>query len=300
MIRHAMASHIFHEPRPGYVEHTAASRAFVTEGTKEVIGFITEDAFPCANAQIAALEKWGHGSPEANESGFSNAFDTKLSVFEFYKQDPVRGARFAKCMHYQTKGDSLSIKNVVRGFDWAALGPVTVVDIAGSLGHCSVAIVEAAPQIKCIVQDLPNVVAVAQDPKTCIVSPQLRDRVSFMAHDFFKPQPIKAECYFLRNTLHIYSDKYVIKILQALAPALQPGTRVLIMDQVMPPMGTVPSPGERKMRVMDLTMMLTNNSKERTLEEWEAIFKTGDARLKTKNVTTPPGSVLSIIELIVQ
>jgi hypothetical protein len=300
MLRYAMASHIFHEPRPGYVEHTAASRRFLAEGTKELIGYMAEDAFPSANAQVAALKKWGHGSPEANESAFSNAFDTKLSTFQFYKQDPVRGARFAKCMHYLTKGDSHSIKNVVRGFDWAALGPVTVVDMAGSLGHCSVAIAEAAPQIKCIVQDLPNVVAVAQDPKTCIVPPQLRDRVSFMAHDFFKPQPIKAECYFLRFTLHVYSDKYAIKILQALAPALQPGTRVLIMDQVMPPMGTVPSSREREMRVLDLQMMMMFNAKERSMEEWEAIFKAGDARLKTKNVATPPGSVLSIMDLIVQ
>jgi 6-hydroxytryprostatin B O-methyltransferase len=300
VLRQAMTSHIFCEPQPGYVAHTSSSRLFLVDGPKNVIGFVTEDMMPIVNGQIGALEQWGHGSPEANESAFSHAFDTNMSLFQFYKQDPVRGPRFAKSMHYLTRGDGHSVKNVVEGFDWLALGTATVVDLAGSMGHCSVAIAEAAPDLKFIVQDLPNVVAIAQSPATTIVPAGLRDRVSFIAHDFFQPQPVKAECYFIRFTLHVYSDKYAIKILQGLGPALEPGTKVIIMDQIMPPMSTVPySVENRAMRTMDLNMMTLFNARERNMDEWEMIVKAADSRLKIKNVVTPPGSVLSVLELVV-
>jgi hypothetical protein len=70
-----------------------------------------------------------------------------------------------------------------------------------------------------------------------------------MAHDFFEEQPVKgADVYYYRWTLHNWSDKYCIKTLKALSPALKKGSRVLIMDVVMPPPGILPNDVDRKLR----------------------------------------------------
>ena len=52
-----------------------------------------------------------------------------------------------------------------------------------------------------------------------------------LAHDFFKPQPVKnASVFLLRKILHDGSDEYAIKILQQLRAAATPETQLLIVD----------------------------------------------------------------------
>ena len=48
--------------------------------------------------------------------------------------------------------------------------------------------------------------------------------------------------------LHDWSDKYAIRILQALRPALKSDARVLIMEQVLPEPGTIPLFTEKGLR----------------------------------------------------
>lgn len=68
-----------------------------------------------------------------------------------------------------------------------------------------------------------------------------------MPHDFFEPEPADLLSsshgklvFFLRMILHDWPDKYCIKILKNLVPALEKnGGTVLINDSVVPPMGTV-------------------------------------------------------------
>lgn len=112
-----------------------------------------------------------------------------------------------------------------------------------SHGQFTVRIVRKFPNVKCIVQDLPDTVATAHK------LPELGDRVTFMVHDFFKEQPVKgAEVYLFRWILHDWSDKYAIKILQALVPALRIGSRVLIMEAILPDPEEVPSLEHREAR----------------------------------------------------
>jgi hypothetical protein len=55
-----------------------------------------------------------------------------------------------------------------------------------------------------------------------------------MAHDFFTPQTVVADVYLLRWILHNWSDKYCMRILRALIPALKPGARVVVNEDVRP------------------------------------------------------------------
>lgn len=87
------------------------------------------------------------------------------------------------------------------------------------------------------------------------------------------------------------------------------------MDQVMPPaVNMLPEPLERIKRSQDLQMMLLCNAKERDEAEWSELFDkagegliesavegTGEKKANRKlgilNVKTPPGSMMSLIEV---
>ncbi len=148
---------------------------------------------------------------------------------------PARAAVFAGAMSYHAQLPGFSTAYLVSAFPWAsfkALEKVTVVDVGGGLGHVSEALLAHGPQVRCIVQDSPGVVAQAQEKK---LSPELQGRISFQGHDMFDPQPVKgADVYLLRLVLHDWSDKYAVMIIRALIPALEPGVRVVVNDRVLP------------------------------------------------------------------
>ena len=134
-------------------------------------------------------------------------------------------------MTYLAAGPGLEHRHILNGHDWASLGEGTVIDVGGSHGSLSIAIAQKFPLLRCIVQDRPEVIQVGQEKLPLDV----RGRVDFMAHDFFKEQPIKnAGLYILRWVLHDWSDKYAARILRRLVPALKTGAKVLILEQVLP------------------------------------------------------------------
>lgn len=134
--------------------------------------------------------------------------------------------------------------HLINSFPWASLGAGTVVDVGGSDGYISIELAHAFPELRFVVQDLPNVVANMAPP------PELAERVVFSGHDFFTEQCIKdADVYLFRWVLHDWPDVYVIKILRQLIPALKPGARIVINDNVGPGQsGLLPLDAERYVR----------------------------------------------------
>jgi hypothetical protein len=144
-------------------------------------------------------------------------------------------------MSFFTTGDGYSLNHLIHGYPWAAIAPGTVVDLGGSHGDAAFALARKYPDLRLIVQELPQVVANSKEEEGL--------NVEFMAHDFFQQQPINAaDVYLFRWVLHNWSDKYCVIALKALIPALKRGARVLVMDFVMPGPGTIPNDLERRLR----------------------------------------------------
>ena len=145
---------------------------------------------------------------------------------------------------YSTR-PGLEAVHLVTEYPWGDIGVGTVVDIGGSHGSISIAIARQFPSITCIVQDRPGVVADARAK----LPQELTNRVIFMEHDFFGEQPVKAaDVYFLRWVLHDWSNKYSIKILRSLIPALKRGAKILVNEQILPEPGEVSLYQERMLR----------------------------------------------------
>ena len=111
------------------------------------------------------------------------------------------------------------------------------------------------------------------------------------------PQPVHgASLYLFRSVLLNWPDQYVIKFLRNLIPALKPGAKVVINEGVLPRPGELTPWDEKIIRSLDLCMMTMFNSKERTVEEWERLFRTADGRFRFLGATRPRESLLWIIE----
>ena len=177
--------------------------------------------------------------------GFNIAHNTDISVFDELAKHPDRERRYAAAMTWFSTGPGLEPSHVIDGFAWENIGKGVIVDVGGSQGVVGAAIVRAFPSLHCIVQDQADVVKLAQQN----LPPDLETRITFMKHDFFGEQPIKAaNVYLLRWILHDWSDKYAIRILKALVPALSKNSKVVICEHVLPEPGSTPICQERAVR----------------------------------------------------
>lgn len=96
--------------------------------------------------------------------------------------------------------------HIVENYDWGSLGNARVVDIGGGQGHIAMELARHFGNIDIVVQDMKDVVE-----KASVELPDhLRGKVQFMAHDFFTPQPIIADVYFLRWVLRNWFDKELL------------------------------------------------------------------------------------------
>lgn len=172
--------------------------------------------------------------------------------------------------------------------------------IGGSAGHDDIELARHYPSIRFIVQDRAEVVASFE----ASLPSDLKSRISFQTHDFMTLQPIRgAAVYFLKHILHDWPNPVSVKIVQNIVPAMTPfennnGSRLIIMDSVMPEMGEVPLTVMQLNTAMDLQMMAALSAKERTRADWEALLRAADQRLRIVNVRQPIGSADAVIEVV--
>lgn len=105
--------------------------------------------------------------------------------------------------------------------------------------------------------------------------------------------------------LHDWPSADAVTILKNQLSALKvkPSSRLVIMDTVLPRPGSISSVEEALLRVRDLTMIQSFNSKERELGEFEELFAQASDEsgcLVLKNIVKPPGSVMSVMEVAYQ
>lgn len=298
ILRAAIVNRIFKEPSPGRIAHSAASRLLATDDLLfDWLGAGVDVLLP-QKYLGKAMMKFPE-MDEANRSAASLAFPSKQegeyqSFYQYVGQDPERAKIFARGMSSFQKGDGFAAKHVVDGFDWASLPPgSTVVDVGGSHGEIDMAIARKYPHLRFVVQDLPETIASAEEAKKIIQDEGLN--VKFMVHDFLTPQTINGvKVFILRWILHNWPDKYCVTILRALVPAMEKGSKVLIVDAVMPDLGSLENVVERDLRYSDLTMLSCFNAGDRELGRYQALLE--EAGLKFGAVTRPEASRLSIIE----
>lgn len=139
-----------------------------------------------------------------------------------YYDSQVLKLRFMSAMHSICK---VTGKAVATAFDLSAYK--TACDLGGCTGAIAYELSKVNPQMSVIVFDLPAVVEMRER-----FQPQQldRDRVSFLAGDFFQDDLPKADLYVLARILHDWSDEKVDVLLKKIADTCKPGCGVLLSE----------------------------------------------------------------------
>lgn len=294
VIRHAIAHRIFQEPRPGVVIHSAASRLLAEDADlADWVRWCADDNWSAAYHACEAMARWP-GSEEPTETGFAVANRTNLTMFDFLATQPERGARFAAGMRMYSKRPDLDVRYLVDAWSWSDLpAGATVVDVGGSHGEAAIALARAYPSLNLVVRDIDaQTIRDADARKPADVA----ERVRYMTHDFFTEQPIHgADVYLYRACFHNWSNKYALRMLEALIPALKPGARVILNDVVVPGPKDMPPSSELRIRTGDLNMMTLFNAGDREMTDWASFFGTASPGFHFEGGNKPPGSGLWVL-----
>lgn len=148
-------------------------------------------------------------------------------------------------------------------------GSALVVDLGGNTGIDISRVLAKHPSLPAgslVLQDLPEMVAKAKvDPK-----------IVAMAHDFFKPQPVKgSRAYFMHAVLHDWPDSTAKTLLSNIKDAMTKGySKLLIYEVVVPPTGA-----SINQTTMDINMMTLLSAFERTQEAWTKLLTESDFKI---------------------
>ena len=139
-------------------------------------------------------------------------------------------------------------------------GDETVVDVGGGNGSLLVTLLARRPGLRGIVFDVPETV---RDEEA------LGERIAFVEGSFFDFVP-EGDVYVLGTVLHDWDNESAARILRTIRDSAPDGSRLLILDAVLPP-GNDPN----GTKWLDVLMLALLGGKERTEEQWRELLAAG-------------------------
>jgi hypothetical protein len=205
-----------------------------------------------------------------------------MPVFEYLPRDPELSERFNNAM---TGFSAAVIPGVLKAYDFSGIH--VMCDVAGGHGEILVSILRQYPKMRGVLFDLEHVITGAI-PR--IQSMGLAKRCQTASGDFFKAVPAGADAYIMKHIIHDWDDDRAAAILTNIREALQgkPNGRLLLIEAVIQP-GNQPD----LMKLIDIEMLLIPGGRERSADEFAALFSRAGFEL-TRIV--PTESPLAVVE----
>jgi hypothetical protein len=202
------------------------------------------------------------------------------SVWEFRSERPDEERIFDRTMATATERFAEAVLDVC---DFSRFHHI--VDVGGGDGMFLAKILAAHPRIRGILFDQPHVITRAA---ASIESLGFSGRCDALGGNFFVGLPEGADAYLLKWILHDWNDAASIDLLRSCRGAMNPHSRLIIVEHVIGPPNT-----SREGNFMDLSMMVLTGGRERTRGEFAALLAGAGFRLVS---VTPTATSLSVIE----
>lgn len=174
---------------------------------------------------------------------------------------------------------------LLRAYDFG--GHRCVVDVGGGHGNLVVGVLKKHPHMHGIVFDLPHVVSGAE---ARVAAAGVGDRCQVVGGSFLESVPCGADVQILKHVLHNWDDDNGVRILRNARKALDPGGRLLIVEDVVGSDIATAAP----VVMLDIHMLVVHGGRERTLAEYDRMLSdSGFSRVR--HMVTRPG-VPDVIE----
>lgn len=302
VVRYAITNGIFREPSKGKFAHSTIS-AYIAkhEHVRDIASIATQELANMNLSLAEALTQQRMTGGKSPAAAFNVAYPDFANAFEFIRSDPGRGHRYHKYLAGRTQLPLWDVQHLARSWNWAEkIGSGTLVDLGGSSGHTCMALAPICPEAKFIVQDIDPRGLQQGREAVADADASIARRVQFVEHDLFTPNPYRADVYLFRHILHDWSDEDVIRLLNNLVPVLSSGTRVLVGEGIMPT-GEARITGalsEKQIRLEDMFMLAVHGARERSVDEFVALFQAASNRFRLVGVTGGQGGAFqSLLEM---
>jgi O-methyltransferase domain len=189
---------------------------------------------------------------QTGKSGFEKVLG--LPVFDWLGKNPEMASLFSETMIGVHGAEPAA---VAAAYDFSEMN--TIVDVGGATGNLLTTVLGRAPGARGILYDLPHVV---RNAPALIQSRGLTSQMTIESGCFFERIPVGADAYLLSHIIHDWSEAQCLTILGHCRRAMNPGSRLLLIEMVLPP-GNVPHPG----KVLDMMMLVGPGGQERTEQE---------------------------------
>jgi hypothetical protein len=177
-------------------------------------------------------------------------------VWAYRQSHPAEQAAFDRAMTAIAQGVATA---VAEGYDFGRYG--TVVDVGGGRGALLSAVLTRHPGVRGILVDQPAVVAAAEFPA------QLAQRCETVGGDFFVDVPAGGDVYLLKAVIHDWPDDESVQILSNVRKVVPDGGVVMLVEQLLDE-----GPDPARTAFSDLNMLVAPGGRERTRQEYAALF----------------------------
>jgi hypothetical protein len=212
------------------------------------------------------------------ETAFDHIFGTNW--IEYLAAHPDVATTFNEGMTGLTRDVTAA---VLAEYDFGACR--SIVDIGGGNGHLLVGILQACPDLSGVVFDLPHC---RDGALQYLATAGVVGRCEFLGGDFFTMVPAGADTYLLKWVIHDWDDSRSIAILRTCRRAMGPGSRLLIIERLLPPTNELAPDAV----FGDVAMLVHTGGRERTEAEYGALLEAADLFLARTIATNTPYSVL--------
>lgn len=195
------------------------------------------------------------------------------SFWQYLRDRPDMQHEFSLAMASQ---DKMGIHAVLTDFDWSRYS--RVVDVGGAYGTFLAAVMQQNSGVAGVVCDLPSVVKQAEQQWRSQYGEAMLQQASFITCDFLQPGMLPKvkglhEAYVLRDILHDWSDDKAVVILNNVRTAMGNNSSavLLLIESVL--QGIVADVDPSVKYLLDITMMVAVDGKERSEQEFGSMLQ---------------------------
>lgn len=223
---------------------------------------------------------WGEfrHSLETGNTAFDKAFG--MPLFDYLAQHPAEAAQFSEAMVGIHGAEPPA---VAEAYDFSGGG--VIIDVGGATGNMLGHILKRHPQPRGVLFDRPHVVTEAP---ALLDAHGVSQRVTIEHGNFFEGVPAGGDYYILSHIIHDWNEEQCLTILGHVRKAMKPGSKLLIVEFVLPE-GNTPHFG----KLADMVMLAIPGGEERTAAEYDVLLKKAGMRMTR---VVPTKSDVSIVE----
>jgi O-methyltransferase domain/Dimerisation domain len=203
-----------------------------------------------------------------------------MDVWDYRAQHPEEGQVFDRAMGALSRGVG---ETVAAAYEFGRFR--RIVDVGGSNGTLIAQILAAHAAARGVLFELPHVVAGAAK---VLEASGVAGRGDVAAGSFFEVVPQDGDAYLLKAILHDWDDASATAILRVCRNAMATDGRVLVVERLIAPPNEEPDT-----KFSDLNMLVLPGGRERSRDDFAALFRSAGFRLARVVVT---GTHMSILE----